>query len=311
MHDSRASDSTPPNDARIAALARSQHGVLSRAQLSALGVGRGEIAYRIKLGRLHRVHPAVYAVGHPILSLKAKFMAATLAVGDGAVLSHRSAAELHGLLKSATATIDVSARRRCPVRPAITTHQTRTLKPQDMITVDGIAITTVARTLLDLADVAPQRRVERALDQAEILRVFDLAALDDTLARANGRRGAALLRAAVEQHRRGPTLTRSELEEAFLVLVDEAEFDRPIMNTMVCGFEVDAYWPHHGLVVELDSFRYHRTRRIFESDRARDIALQTAGLRTARFTDRRINDEPAVVQRDLRALVDSGRPRSS
>jgi very-short-patch-repair endonuclease len=96
-----------------------------------------------------------------------------------------------------------------------------------------------------------------------------------------------------------------------LALVDEAELDRPIMNSAVCGFEVDAYWPQHGLVVELDSFKYHRTRRVFESDRARDIALQTAGLRTARFTDRRISDEPAVVQQDLQALVDSGRSRSS
>jgi very-short-patch-repair endonuclease len=101
------------------------------------------------------------------------------------------------------------------------------------------------------------------------------------------------------------------LEEAFLALVDEAGLPRPRTNTQVCGFEVDAYWPEQAVVVELDSYRYHRTRRAFESDRRRDIALQAAGIRTARFTDRRINDEPNHVARDLGRLVDSGRSLSS
>jgi very-short-patch-repair endonuclease len=284
--------------------------VVHKARHTALRLNRGSIAHRIRVGRLHRVHPGVYAVGHPIISLKGRFMAATFATGPGAVISHRSAAILHGLLGSAAARIDVTSRcRRSPGR-SIRAHQTRTLAPQDVTAVDGIPVTSIARTLLDLTDVVPARHVERALDQAELLRGFDLVALEDVLARGNGRR-TKKLRAALAQHRRGPTLTRSELEEAFLALVDRAGLPRPRMNERVCGYTVDAYWPRLGLVVEIDSFKYHRTRSRFEADRRRDVALQTAGLRTARFTDLRIEYEPDAVARDLRALVDSCSTRSS
>jgi predicted transcriptional regulator of viral defense system len=315
MHDSCASGSTPlagdPVDARIAALAQDQHGVLSLPQLGALGLGRGSIAHRIKIGRLHRIHPGVYAVGHEIVSLKGRFMAATLALGPAAVISHRSAAILHGMLESAAARIDVSSPgRRSPGR-SIRAHQTRTLAAQDVTTLDGVPVTSIARTLLDLADVAPARHVERALHQAEILRAFDLTALEDVLARANGRRGAKILRQALAQHKRGPTLTRSELEEAFLAIIDRAGLARPRMNTKVRGYTVDAYWPERRLIVEIDSYKYHRSRSRFESDRRRDVLLQSAGLRTARFTDMRIEYEPVAVEHDLRALVDSRQVRSS
>ena len=311
MHVSRAPDSTPPVDLRIALLAGRQHGVVSRAQLAALGLGRGSIAHRVKTGRLHRVHPCVYAVGHSVLTLHGRFMAATLACGEGTLLSHRSAAELHGLLASRAARIDVSAPgRRVPSR-ALTVHTTRTLAARDVTTVERIPLTSVARTLLDLADVVAPRNVERALQQAEILRAFDLSALDDILARANGRRGTGILRRALELHRGGTTATRSGLEEAFLALVDGAGLPRPRINARILGYEVDAHWPRHGVVVELDSFKFHRTRRAFEADRRRDIVLQAAGMRIARFTDRRIEQEPEAVMKDLHGLVDSGASRSS
>jgi predicted transcriptional regulator of viral defense system len=310
MHDSHASSSTPPVDARIAGLAQRQHGVVSALQLRALGIQRGSIAHRLQTGRLHRIHAAVYAVGHPLLSLKGQFMAATLAAGAGAAISHRSAAHLHGLLATTATKIHVSSPRRVERSRTLKPHQTRTLAPQDLTTVDDIPVTSVARTLLDLATVAPQRDVERALDQAEILRLFDLNAVDDVLARANGR-DTKRLEAALRSQRDGPTLTRSELEEAFIALVDDAGLPRPQMNTAVCGFEVDAYWREHGVVVEIDSYRYHRTRRAFEADRRRDIALQAAGIRTARVTDRRINADPQEVAQDLVRLVDSGAPLSS
>ncbi len=283
MHDSRAPGSPPPVDALIAALARRQHGVVSRPQLTALGLGRGSIAHRAKTGRLHRVHPGVYAVGHPILSLNGRFMAATLACGESAVLSHRSAAELHGLLKSAAERIAVSGPRRCRPSASIESHRTRTLEPHDVTEVERIPVTSVARTLLDLADVGPQRQVERALQQADVLRVFDLAALDDVLSRGTGRR-TTVLRAALAQQRRRPAVTRSELEEAFLALVDQAGLERPRMNTHVCGYEVDAHWPGHALAVEIDSFKYCHAR---------------------------IEHEPRSVLEDLRQLVDSTPPRSS
>jgi predicted transcriptional regulator of viral defense system len=310
MREIRGSDSTPPVDTLVAALARRQHGVVERKQLRAIGLGADAIAYRAKTGRLHRIHPGVYAVGHAILSLSGLFTAATLACGDGAVLSHSSAAELHGLLKSGGARVEVSCPRRCRPSRSLTVHRTRTLGPPDVTEVDWIPVTSVARTLLDLADVAPQRHVERALQQADVLRVFDLAALEDVLSRATGRR-TKIVRAALEQQRQRPAPTRSELEEAFLALVDEAGIERPRMNTHVCGYEVDAHWPDHRLAVELDSFKYHRTRRAFESDRRRDIALQAAGLRTARFTDARIEHEPQSVLEDLQVLVDSTPSRSS
>ena len=254
MHDSRAESSTPALDARIAALALRQHGVVSARQLNALGVERGALAHRLKTGRLHRIHRGVYAPGHPILSLKAQVMVAVLAAGDGAVISHAAAALLHGLLAFNAYRIDVSSPRRLQRSATLRPHQTRTLRPEDVTTVDGIPVTTVARTLLDLAATAPQRHVERALDQAEILRVFDARALEEQIARANGR-ATKRLAAALARHRDGPTLTRSELEEAFLALIDRAGLPRPRTNTRVCGVEVDAYLPEHRLVVEVDSYR--------------------------------------------------------
>jgi predicted transcriptional regulator of viral defense system len=310
MHDSHADPATPPLDARVAALAQRQHGVVSAEQLNALGVERGAIAHRLKVGRLHRIHRGVYAPGHRILSLKGRFMAVALAAGARAAISHAAAAYLHRLLAFTVASIDVSSPRRMSPTPGIRPHRTRTLEARDITTVDGIPVTSVARTLLDLATSAPLRHLERALDQAEILGVFDLAALDDVLARSNGR-ATKRLTAALESHRQGPTLTRSELEESFLALVDAAGLPRPRINTRVCGFQVDAYWLEHRLVVEVDSYRYHRSRRTFESDRRRDIALQAAGIRVVRFTDRRIATEPDAVEKDLRRLVDSARSHSS
>jgi predicted transcriptional regulator of viral defense system len=310
MHDLRAQGSTPPLDARIAALAGRQHGVVSARQLNALGVERGALAHRLKTGRLHRIHRGTYAVGHPILSLKGQFMAVALAAGVGAAISHAAAAYLHGLLAFIATRIDVSSPRRLKATTRIRSHQTRTMQARDVTTVEGIPVTTVARTLLDLSATAPQRHLERALDQAEILRVLDLRALDEQIARANGRATKRLI-AALDRHRDGRTLTRSQLEEAFLAIIDDAGLPRPRINTQVCGFEVDAYWPERRLVVEVDSYRYHRSRRSFESDRRRDIAIQAAGIRAARITDRRIQHEPKAVTEDLRRLVDSVPPHPS
>jgi predicted transcriptional regulator of viral defense system len=308
----QASDHTPPADAAIAALTKGQHGVVARDQLRTLGLGKAAIEHRVRAGRLHRLHPGVYAVGHVLLSSFGRFVAAVFACGPGAVLSHWSAAHLHRLLASARTRVDVlSPRDRRPKR-GIAHHRTRSLPPGDVTVIEGIPVTTVARTLLDLAGVARPRQLERALDQAEVLGTFDLAAIEAILARANGHRGAARLRAALALQQRSSTLTRSGLEEAFLTLVDAAALPRPRLNVRLCGFTVDAYWPESGLVAEIDSFRYHRRRRSFEADRRRDIALQTAGLRVVRVTDTRIEFEPEGVVEDLvRLAVDSATTRSS
>ena len=290
----------PPVEAQIAALARAQHGVVGLRQLLALGLSRSAVAYRLRSGRLHRVMPGVLAVGHDLLTSKGRFMAAVLSCGEGSLLSHRSAACHRALLGGSFALVDVSCPRQRRARAGLRVHRTRTLAPRDVTVHDGIPVTSVARTLLDLADVAPRRLVERAIHQAEILRVFDLRAVDDVLARANGRRGAAVLRAALAQE---PAFTRSELEEALLALVASAGLPRPRMNTLVEGHEVDAYWPEHRLAVELDSRRYHHTTRNFESDRQRDVILLKAGVRTARITDKRLSTAPQAVANDLRELL--------
>jgi very-short-patch-repair endonuclease len=297
-----------PVDGALAALARAQHAVVARRQLAALGIGDNAIAYRLRVGRLHRIHRAVFAVGHPLLTQPGRYMAAVLACGPDAVLSHRAAARHWGLLGGGSGFVDVSCPdRRRPARP-IRAHRTR-LDAADSTVRDGIPVTSVPRTVLDLADVAPPRLVERALHQAEVLRLFDLRAIHDVLARAHGRHGTVILRAALAEP---PVFTRSEFEEAFLALTRAAGLPPPRMNTFVEGFEVDAYWPQHKLAVELDSRRFHLTRKRFESDRERDIALLKAGIRTARITDTRLRDTPQQVARDLDALlVDSARPRSS
>jgi very-short-patch-repair endonuclease len=278
----------------------------------ALGLGRGAIRHRIGSGRLHRVLPRVYAVGHEILTVEGRFMAATLYCGAGAALSHRSAAHHWGLLASAAATVDISCPRQRRSTGTVRVHEMGSLRPADLTTHEAIPVTTVARTLLDLAEVAPPRHVERALDQAEVLRRFDLRAVDEVLARAHGRRGAPVLRAALDEHGRGPSLTRSELEEAFLALVRASDLPRPRLNARVAGFEVDAYWPAQRLAVELDGAAYHHTPRAFEGDRRRDIALLKAGVRTARVTRRRLGRDPQEVVADLRALlVDSSPAHSS
>ena len=214
--DSQRKRHPPPVEAQIAALARAQHGVVELRQLLELGLSRSAVAYRLRTGRLHRVMPGVLAVGHDLLTSKGRFMAAVLSCGEGSLLSHRSAACHRALLGGSFALVDVSCPRQRRARAGLRVHRTRTLAPRDVTVHDGIPITSVARTLLDLADVAPCRLVERAIHQAEILRVFDLRAVDDVLARANGRRGAAVLRAVLAQE---PAFTRSELEEALLALV--------------------------------------------------------------------------------------------
>ena len=294
-------------DHSIAALARAQHAVVALWQLVALGIDRNAVAYRVRVGRLQRIHVGVFAVAHARLTRQGYAMAAVLACGPGAVLSHRWAARQWGLLGGAPVRPEVSCPRRRR-RPGITTHRAD-LPDAHMTVHDGIPVTSVARTLLDLADVAPPRLVERALHQAEVLRLFDLRALEDVLARANGRRGAGVLRAALATE---PAFTRSELEERFLALVRAAGLPSPRMNTFVEGFEVDAYWPQQKLAVELDSRRYHHTTRNFETDRERDVILLKAGVRTARITDKRLRDAPQAVAGDLHTLVvDSETGRSS
>ncbi len=286
-------------DREIAELAARQHNVLARWQLLQLGLGPGAIKRRVAVGRLHPVHRGVYSVGTPRVVGLGRFMAAVLACGPGAVLSHHSAAELWGLLRSARSQVDVTTLRRCRARPGIALHRTRWLPKEDRTVREGIPVTSLARTLLDLAPVASPRELGRAFEEAERLRVLDVRAIEPRCAR---RRGGPALRALIEDAREPPD-TRSELEQRFVELCRDEGLPPPALNATVAGYVVDALWPRERLVVELDGYAFHRGRRSFEDDRRRDADLQLAGYRVLRITARRLAREPKAVARSVRALL--------
>lgn len=231
-----------------------------------------------------------------------RWTAAVLACGPGALLSHRSAAALWGLRADGRLRVDVTAPRSRHVRRGIDLHRTRRLEPADRAAIDGIPVTALARTLLDLAAVLPGHDVERVLERAEMRQLIDGTLVETIRRNAIGRRGARmLLRSLGAQN--GPSLTRSQLERRFLALCTRHRLPAPHVNVIIEGLEVDAVWPDRRLVVELDGHAYHGTRAAFERDRERDAALQVAGYRVVRFTHRHLNHDPAKVIRTLRSLL--------
>jgi very-short-patch-repair endonuclease len=290
------------------ALAERQHGLITLPQLQLVGLGKAAVAKRAKDGRLYRVHRGVYAVGRPHLTQRGHWMAAVLACGRRAVLSHRAAAALHGIRQDHRARTDVtlpSSSTRS--RPTIDVHKSSTLQPRDITTVDGIPCTTVARTLVDLGDVVTPRAVEQAVDQAEVLRVFDGKTVHEALARAGPRRGAGVLRAVLAGYGQ-PTLTEKELEERFLALCRRASLPSPAVNAWIpladgIAYRADFLWRAERLIAETDGRDVHTTRKAFEHDRLRDQRLTLAGLTVVRFTWRQVTDEPQRVAEALRTLL--------
>jgi very-short-patch-repair endonuclease len=196
-------------------------------------------------------------------------------------------------------------------RARLRIHRTSALKSDETTTHHGIPVTTPARTLLDLASSLPRRALERALDEAEILELFDLRQLTNRIDAHRRQRGAGALAAALGDHRAGTTVTRSALEEAFLALCAAHALERPQTNVRVCGLEVDFLFPAQRLVVEADSWRFHRTRRAFERDRRRDAILARAGYRTLRFTHRQMTQRPSEVAATIGAHRGGAALRSS
>ena len=227
-------------------------------------------------------------------------------------MSHESAAHLHGMLQSTARAPHVTAPGRTRAgHPGIVLHLPRRLDPEDTDGRDGIPVTAVARTLLDLAESISPRRLERAVDEAERLRLFDLAAVERLIERSNGHHGLNRLSTAIGAYRASP-FTRSELERRFLELCRRARLGPPVANLFLAGGEVDMAWPEHRLVVELDGHEFHRTRGAFERDRIRDAELQLAGYRVLRVTHRRLTTAPDEVVAAVRSLVGSGRhPRAN
>jgi hypothetical protein len=295
---------TTPPDRALAQLAVGQWGVVSRAQLVALGLGRGAIEARLRNGRLRRLHRGVYAIGGAHLPPRGRWLAAVLACGPGAFLSHRSAAAHWGLLQSRAARVEVTAPATRRGATGIRLHRARSLDAGDTTTHQGIPTTTVARTLLDLAATLHRNHLERALAQAERLRLYDHRAIADVLARSNGHRGRAILmRATVSD----PSWTQNDFEARFLELVREAGLPEPLVNEAHTGpdhvpITPDFHWPAGNLIVETDGWETHGTRAAFEADRRKDAALTAAGYRVMRFTWREVRDRPGTVVRRLRAV---------
>jgi len=289
-------------DERLAALAGRQHGVVSRAQVRELGLSPSGIGHRVRRGNLHIVHRGVYAVGHAAVALDGLRMAAVLACGPDAALSHVSGAALLGFRETTSVLFDVTARTRAS-RPGLRVHRAA-LDPRDVVTVCGIPVTAPARTLIDLADVLTDDATVRAFEEAIRLRLLTPADVEEVLERHPGRRAIPLLTAQLSRHLPGIQRTRSELEKAFVRLVETHDLrPRPQINAHVAGYEVDALWPARGRVVELDGLAFHRTRAAMRRDYGKALALTRAGLHVVRLDWEQVTAHAEATARTLGALL--------
>ena len=285
-------------------IAAGQHGVVTRGQLLSAGCAARTVDRRVAAGRLRAVHLGVYALG-PVRSSAMEEMAAVLACGPRALVSHRSAGVLWRILHPEARPAHPHVTLVCAnrVRPGIRIHRVAELAPDERSVRDGIPVTSPARTLYDLANVLAPRALEQAAAEAIALRLVTLKALAAASERYRGRRGAGRFRAVVQGDAR-PSRTRSTAEERFLALVRKAKVDRPKLNTPVAGHEVDFCWPKHRLVVEVDGWAYHTSPKAVDRDRRRDANLATAGYRVLRITWREIVHHPeALLVRLGRALA--------
>jgi len=297
----------PPLDARLAALADAQHGVVSLTQLKEVGLTDMAVRKRAAAGRLHRVHRGVYAVGRRGLELRGRLMAAVLACGPCAVVSHRSAATLIGLAATAGPTIEVTVPTAAGcAHPGLIVHRSRTLDARDVTQLDGIRCTTIARTLLDLADGQSPRRLLTSIEAAEQLGLYDGQAVAGVIDRAGGRPAAKRLTSVLAAYEE-PLATKSELEARALDLFKEAGLPRPRINARVDTgegpIEVDFLWPDRGLVVEADGYAWHSARGAFEEDRRRDQLLHAAGYAVVRVTWRQLTRDRLPILRALRGPI--------
>jgi very-short-patch-repair endonuclease len=297
-------------DELIGLLAEIQYGVVARWQLTLLGFGKNPLQDRIDSGLLKPLHAGVYAVGHTKLTPNGYFLAAVLAFGPRALLSHRSAGVLWDLLTSRQIKVDVtthvSAQR---TTKRIKAHRTRVLDPEDWTIVDGIPVTSVARTILDLAAILRPDALLDVIDSVVRAELFDLAALERAIQRTPNRRGVKKLQALLADYRGAPDL-RSNFERRFRQrLRATPELPEALYNVDVAGYKADVYLPQFKLVIELDSRGYHLTPRAFESDAVRDAARLKKGIATLRVTDKRFDADPDAVIDDVLDLT-IRRPRA-
>ena len=297
----------PPSfDAVADRLAGRQHGVVTRRQLLEAGVAGGVIDRRLAAGRLKPLFRGVYLVG-PVLPPIAREMAACLACGPSAVVSHRTAAALWGMVDGPRIReFHVSVRKGHPRRPGIIPHRSAALQSDETTVHERVPITTPARTVYDLVGREPARVLERAVSEAVASGLMTTGEVSGLVRRYAARPGGHLLREILGEQ--GPRFTRSAAEVRFLGLIERSRLPVPMVNAPVAGYEVDFYWPTDRLVVEVDGFAYHSSRQAFERDRIRDGDLSGAGLRVIRVTWRQLVDEPLAVAARLGACLTPRRP---
>jgi hypothetical protein len=275
-------------DGQIAQIAAGQHGNITRAQLLAIGVRREAINYRVKHGRLHRIHRGVYAVGRPPTTPLERAAAAVLACGDRAALSHGSAMTLWGFWKRWDQPFEVSLVGDRRPR-GIKIHRPAGLLRRDIATQLGVRVTSPARTLLDAAPRMRGRSLTRAVNDGRRGNLITVGDLADVVARFPAHPGTPLLapHAGVTHNP-----TRSDFEDRFPAFCERFGLPTPEINATVAGFEVDAYFEEQRVIVELDGWDFHRDRGAFESDRERDAATLALGIATVRITWERFRDQP-------------------
>lgn len=272
----------------------------------ALGFSRHAIGRMITKGQLHVVHRSTYAAGPARLTREGRWMAAVLAAGAGAVLSHRSAAALWQLLPERAGDIEVTTARRAHPRRGVQDHFAQ-LAGDEITTFQLIPVTTVARTLLDIAAQLAPDRLERAMHEAEVRRLWDSTGLQVLIDRHPRRHGTQALRRIISDQGLGRTIVKSELELRFLALLKANRLPLPDVNSLVPSavgtYECDFVWPRDRLIIEVDGYERHGTRKGFEQDRARDRALAIAGWRVIRLTWRQLMEEPQALAGDLWTLL--------
>jgi very-short-patch-repair endonuclease len=290
----------------LAALARRQHGVVSIRQLRKLGYSQKSVRHAVAAGRLHRLHHGVYAVGHTNLSLDGWCIAAVLASGPRALLSHYSAGWLLGLISTRPVPVHVTTPLPRKRRGSIRVHHSRTLSDEDRSIEEGIPVTSVARTALDLAAVLRFRNLRRLIRRSEELNVFDFTDFRSILSRNQGHRGAAPLSRALAIYE-PPRLTRSEFEREFAVRADQSGLPPFATNFSAAGYEIDVYWPELRFGVELDVYATHGSPEPFEEDRRRAEDLKLAGVELTRVTAYRFEHEPRKVMERVGRLLNQRR----
>jgi very-short-patch-repair endonuclease len=288
----------------VQAQAGRQHGIVKRKQVREAGLSRQGVRRRVESGWLVRQYDGVYAVGHTALTYHSHLIAAVYACGDEALAGYRAAGKLWVILRGSQP-IEVTAPRGLKPKKGFILHRSRLIHPEDRALIDNIPVTSLARTLVDLADVLTEERLADAVNEAELREIFDLKAVERVLERLPGRKGRHKLQRVLSNYREVQPFTRSRGERLVWATCDQYGLDKPRVNVWVHGHEVDFYWPEAGLVLEFDG-GVHRTTKRFYEDRTRDRALAAQGIHVVRATDR---DDPQALANELLAILSIRTPR--